>query len=338
MFFTRRKPRVVTVDPWSFLRHVSVENLDKQREKAALAYIDQAYEFFEAAINPRISSRPLLYYYSFLNLAKVVLLHRGVNFPPLVRHGIIDPRVNVKRRLRFEGQTVRMEPARSDHAELFSEFVSALGGSVSAPRTLRVVDLLAQVPGIHRTYCKVTGSLPHFCPVHGLALQSGRRQVWCTLKVNRRDWDVKQTFSTIRGARRFRRFFTQIQSDTAELLKFESLAQAGQTRGVDAGIRRLASGFCDIGLWWVLTGDGYRLYLADFPHSRRLPQLASIHAVMFYLGSITRYKPYDFDRLVARDYAWLVSEFLATQPMQFLYGVASLLAGVDVVRPFGALG
>jgi hypothetical protein len=68
-----------------------------------------------------------------------------------------------------------------------------------------------------------------------------------------------------------------------------------------------------------------------------LPPLASVYAIMFYLGSITRYKPYDFDRIVAGKFTWLIGEFLKTQPAQFVYGVAAHAAGVDVVRPYALL-
>jgi hypothetical protein len=57
---------------------------------------------------------------------------------------------------------------------------------------------------------------------------------------------------------------------------------------------------------------------------------------MFYLGSLTRYKPYDFDKIVTHEYAWLVGEFLNTQPIQFLYGLASTLDGIEVVQPYAA--
>ena len=58
---------------------------------------------------------------------------------------------------------------------------------------------------------------------------------------------------------------------------------------------------------------------------------------MFYLGSITRYRPYDFDRYLAGRSGHLLSEFLATQPNQFIYLLASELAGNQVVVPFSAI-
>jgi len=74
LFYDKRKPRVVTADPWAFLSHLAVTKLDKRREEIANAYIAQGNDFFEAAQNPRFHTRPLLYYYAFLNVVKAALL------------------------------------------------------------------------------------------------------------------------------------------------------------------------------------------------------------------------------------------------------------------------
>ncbi len=65
-----------------------------------------------------------------------------------------------------------------------------------------------------------------------------------------------------------------------------------------------------------------------------LPRLAASYAAFFYLGSITRYKPNDFDKVLEGGFSWVVNELLATEPFQVLYTLASELAGVDVVRPY----
>ena len=92
-----------------------------------------------------------------------------------------------------------------------------------------------------------------------------------------------------------------------------------------------------IGISSILTADGYRHYAALATPARFVPQMAATYAVAFYLGSITRYKPQDFDKIVGSEYHWLVEEFLATAPTQFVYTIASWLADVEVVKPFAAL-
>src|SRR5881409_2856336 len=88
LYFSKKgRPTVITNDIWAYLEYASLKQLPKEAAQQAIAYVDQAFEFYEAASNPRFSSRPMLYYYSFLNLAKVLLLHRRMKFPPLLDHG-----------------------------------------------------------------------------------------------------------------------------------------------------------------------------------------------------------------------------------------------------------
>ncbi len=91
-----------------------------------------------------------------------------------------------------------------------------------------------------------------------------------------------------------------------------------------------------MGVWTILTNYGQRHYFGDFFEPGRLPGLAAIYAVMFYLGSITRYKPYAYESIVER-FSWLIGEFLRTQPAQFLYGIAGVIGGVEVVRPYAVI-
>ena len=92
-----------------------------------------------------------------------------------------------------------------------------------------------------------------------------------------------------------------------------------------------------IGTASILTRGGYRHYLSSIEPRLQLPDLAVAYAIAFYFGSVVRYKPDAFKKIVAGGYSWLVQEFFASAPNQFLYGLASFLAGVDVIRPFGAL-
>jgi len=54
---------------------------------------------------------------------------------------------------------------------------------------------------------------------------------------------------------------------------------------------------------------------------------------MFFFGSITRYHPYMFDRLLTEQQMWLISEFLKTQPKQFLCSVTSRTIESAILKP-----
>lgn len=78
-----------------------------------------------------------------------------------------------------------------------------------------------------------------------------------------------------------------------------------------------------------------RYYLYASPvaeHAHLLPQALSIYAITFYLGSITRYRPQHFAKILLGDFGEFVQEFLSSQPSQFVYLMASDFARRDVAK------
>lgn len=335
-FFRKRQPRIVTADVWALLRHLIARRLSQRQEKVALAYLGQALEFYEAAASPHLGSKPLLYYYCFLNLAKAALLYEGVAIPPVVVHGIGDPKANVRQRVRLEGQHVRIDARHPQHSAVFPEFGALLGDTATDHRTIRVVDVLGQIPSIHRTYCHVAGCAPQFAPIRSIEVLRSQGSVWARLKLQRADTDVSSPLAAIRRQRGFGATLRQVAppNPNGEEVWFETDAIPAPTRRTDAVIAELARRLRQVGIWTILTGSGYRYYLSAIPPRKRLAPLAAPYAAMFYLGSITRYKPHDFDTIIRGGYSWVVGELINTQPTQFLYGLASWLAGVDVVKPY----
>lgn len=333
-FFDGRKPRVVTADPWAFISHLAADELAREQERIASAYIEQAYDFYQAAENPHIGSKPLLYYYSFLNLVKAGILIRGMSLPPTATHGISEARANVRTRLRFEGQAVNIHARASNRSAVLPEFLHLLGHSSPRQRTFKLLQLLGQVPSVHRTFTKVTGQDPNFLPIRRVELEYAEGYVWARLVLSRRDKDVLDVLPVLRKRREFQARLYQVQAQDSSELWFETDFEPGDRRGLDNGIKRLVKQLRELDVAAILTSSGYRFYLTSLTAGSRLPYLAASYAVAFYLGSVTRYKPHDFDKIIAGGYRWLVEEFLATQPMQFIYGLASELAGVDVVRPY----
>jgi YaaC-like Protein len=77
----------------------------------------------------------------------------------------------------------------------------------------------------------------------------------------------------------------------------------------------------------------YYLYVA--PKNGRsavLPQLLSMYLVMFFFGSITRYQPHHFERLIDSKYGAQIEGSLNDIPSQFLYLLASEFLKRDVSK------
>lgn len=335
LFFDHRQQKVVTADPWALLRNFAADIPTNRESDQAGEFITQSQEYFEVGANLHFSSRPLLYYYSFLNLVKAVMLMRGVTLPDRVQHGITDPPSNFRRRFRFEGQRVQIEDFAKTHAHIFPSFMQLLGDSRRYRFTFLVLDLLKQVPSIHRTLVGVTGENENHAPVAFRVMYSRNHGVWVRAMFERGDRDVDMTLPDLRRLRRFGRVFTRKEmagNDTHHV--FESSPVRARTNAIDKAIRRLARRTMTASVSSVLTDAGYRYYLPTTPPRKTLNGIPASLAIFFYLSSITRYRPDVYGKLVGADWEWVIGEFLTTQPLQMLYQLTSIAAGVDVVRPF----
>ncbi len=331
LYFSRRKPRAITADPLTLIEHLALTKLPAALRKDGLAYVEQASDFYEAARNPMSGSKPLLYYYAFLNLMKVLLLVREADIPPAARHGISDPRANFRERFSIDGQRVLISGIAHDHSELFPELVQSLGVPVTGSRNIRVLKVLAQIPAIHRTYLRITGDDPQFVPISRIELMRKKGEMWSRIKVGPLDKATAESFRRLRGRDYFGDVFTQVAS-TDDDAWFETEAINSRGRAAEGAIAELSRQVKSTRIASILTLQGYRYYWSLATEREYLPSLSAPLAAIFYLGSITRYKPADFDKLRASKYGWLCEELLASQPLQLLYMFASEILGVDVVR------
>tara|TARA_A100000171_G_scaffold49334_1_gene58225 strand:+ start:204 stop:797 length:594 start_codon:yes stop_codon:yes gene_type:complete len=90
---------------------------------------------------------------------------------------------------------------------------------------------------------------------------------------------------------------------------------------------------------WCTIGSSppyRRYYLYLCPSSERadlIDQIASIYAVTFYLGSITRYRPTVFRDILDGEHGPRLAEFVVGQASQFIYLMASEFVQRDVTKP-----
>jgi hypothetical protein len=91
-------------------------------------------------------------------------------------------------------------------------------------------------------------------------------------------------------------------------------------------------------LWRAITAEHpfrrYYVYLSD-PGETRLLQPLSVYALMFYLGSLTRYNPPLFRETMEGRYGAFLREFLSSQPQQFVFGLAGEFRRQEVSKATG---
>lgn len=345
LFSQKPKANIIAADPWAFLGDVVFQRLDKMTAPRANAFIDQAYDFYQAAQNTQqIGSKPLLYYYSFLNLAKMALLASGVVLPNSPVHGVKEAPGNSRDRSRFEGHRLSLE--RPSPRNLLPQFAHLFGspGAMSTgktKKTIRVIDVLGQVPSVHRTFAQVREKNEVLLPLKEIQAVRDNGGIWARFVIEKKHWDPGREPKAAVNRIRFSSLFSRKQRDNPadDDIWFESDVIARAGRQTPTMVNELANKLWrpnagGLPLTVILTERGYRYYLLNVPAPSYWHPLVASLAVMFYLGSITRYRPYAFDSALKGDHSWVVWEYLATAAPQFLYVLASQIAQTEVVRPY----
>lgn len=331
---------ITTLDPWRCLQvHIHQSSLKARQQKRALAFLEQAEDFHLAASEPRMASKPLLHYYSFLALAKAFLVvQRGIDLDHGV-HGLSDPAANIRKRLNITSQTVRVpdapspKPGKINRVHVYREFVQQCGFSVPAKAKLaKVVDLLEQTVSISRVTSRTMQTPRRFFSIDSIEFRydSTKKEVWIHFAVLRDD--LAGSSNAASDLRKHTTGFEEVESDCDKSRHFESRVAITYTRSpLDSLSELVRNQWHDI--WSEMIPGGYRFWVSTLPKTKRLSQLAAGYQAMFYFGSVTRYRPDDFHKLADGKHGWMVQEFINTQPLQFIYFLGSGMIGTELAAP-----
>jgi hypothetical protein len=202
------------------------------------------------------------------------------------------------------------------------------------------------LPG-HRLWAGAATKTERFISVRDLLFKENRtaKEVWLSVYLYADDLarlgithQALLTESKLSGS--FREVRLPDDEETVgdrKLICFEQTAPLSYTHLAADKVARLAAN-TKHSFWTIVsTMPPYRrYYLYPGPvaeHSEVLPQLASIYAIMFYLGSITRYRPHQLATILEGRYGAFIEEFISSQPLQFIYLMASEFAQREVTRP-----
>lgn len=329
-FITRG--RTVTTNPWSCMSaHVNMTIEPANKRKRALAFIEQAEDFYRAAANaPRAGSQPLLYYYSFLNLAKAFLVVKTNVSLSRCFHGLKEPPDNIRKRLTITSQQVRVDGHGGGRVKVYRELTKQIGfRAPSSVKDTKLVDLLEQTVAIHPTVCHTLNKKKRFFALRTIEFRTANKEVWIRLNVDKNELAIdKDAPGLIRNQMLS---FEEVESDDRETRCYESEAMKYRVSPREILPKLVESTKKDV--WSVLRPGGYRYYISTIEKNARLAQVSSAYQVMFYFGSIARYRPDDFIKFIEGKHGWLVTEFINTQPIQFTYLLGSSIIDSEMVIP-----
>ncbi|MDC8754686.1 YaaC family protein [Erythrobacter sp. sf7] len=335
---------VFSSDPWNIISHeINKISHDKQRDQA-LAFLAQARDFFNASSESDISAaKPLLLYYSFLNLAKCYISKKTGRVLGRVHHGLSENLPTTQGAIHGEVR-VYVDPQPRD--KVFQLFAEALNSPINNNNgsnnfLIRSEDFLSQILIGHRVFCNGEGLKEKFVSIEDIKYVHDpiTKEIWLRVRYfaddfKRLSYPLTSLSKSLSGGVDWRNVNCDRQQSGRRLIEAETMNVWGYTQRPSQAIGEISKAVR--GLVWrsVISIPPYRKYYVYRPTQAQflMNQLLSIYLATFYLGSITRYKPEEFDKILKSDIGPFVMEFFANQPAQFLYLMASEFAEQEVAR------
>ena len=344
---TRRfglQSRVFATDPWSVIRHSIDQRCAAASKAQAQAFRAQSQDYFRAAeVAGLFTAKPVLLYYSFLNLVKAYVLTKGQRAEYAAAFHGLKERLQPQNGRELLDSVLEAIPSGAN-VNIFDDFLIALKGvGLGGNVTYKVPIILPQLLQGHRLWCAAADENERFIEVARLDLlqDAAAHTLWIVVNIFEDDLTRLGIAHTqvLRGAGlhgRFREVASTEMVGDRRLLKFEQMTPIDYNHRPSDTVPDVVGGIKH-DLWSnVLSVPPYRKYYVYVaPTAERayvLPQLASILALFYYLGSVTRYKPQKIGALLQGDFGAQLEECVVNLPNQFLYLLASEFAKQEVTR------
>ena len=331
--------------PWNIIGHELEKIADANAQRQALAYSNQARDFFSAAQSSDVdAAKPLLLYYSFLNLAKCLVVKKRGTALGEVRHGLSEKLPTTPGAV--HGQ-VSMDITKNPGVSAFVMFAAALGATLPTPAPgnthiqMRSQDFLSQILIDHRVFCHAEGLMERFISLESVQYMHApaTREAWIRARAYADDftrlaYPMTALSKSLNDAQRWRNVKCSDEIDGRRIIEAEMTDVIAYGHRPSQALEQL-SGITRSRLWRSVTAfppyRKYYVYQAS-PAQFLMNQLLTMYLATFYFGSITRYKPEQFDYILRSALGPFVFEFFANQPTQFLYLIASEFMGQEVAK------
>ncbi len=334
--------RLFALDPWAIIRETIQNRCVKPRRAEALATLEQAEDFDVMGTERGTeAAQPLALYYSYMNLAKAFCLLKGTRSTfDQAQHGLKE-RLRGQRRELIDAYLIA-DPTSTTNARNFAELLAALGGpAIGTANNYDLPALLAQILSGHRLWAQAAAKVERFVAVHDLQFWQDTtvHAVWLRIYLVAQDLSrLNVSHQRMLAESGLGTAFREVHSDMPGHVCLEQTKLHVCPNNFAADHLHHLIAKLRPNLWTTVSAippyGRYYIYLsppAEAAH--RLPQLLSMYAVTFYLGSITRYRPHHFQALLRGAYGPRVRDFVSGQPLQFLYLMASEIAGRDIAKP-----
>jgi hypothetical protein len=328
---------LLSANPWSYLsawfsQKIKATNAPKrQRYEKGKYFAEQAESFFEASEHTKLPTKGTLVYYSMLNLVKALLSVRGVDLEVKVEHHGISVPMDTSNELNISAY-----PKGS--ISIFHEFCKALGYPTPHKQSIDIGDIYSQIPEIHEiafTLGHLKNRKRSFLPVNiEFYVNDKKDKAFVEIRYEKKNEVRVPCDKFFKG--KMQNYFKLISENENGCIVYRSKRRKSVT---SSNWPRIYKNICNelkpLRFSSLLTRNGYRYYANLLPGP--LPQLPSVFALMFFIGSIARYKPSLTKELMQGDLYPILAESIESSPKQFLYQITSEITDSVCAIPMAKL-
>jgi len=242
--------------------------------------IRQAYEYYLASIHVSYMTKPLLIYYSHLNLAKAAIAFKN-NCTPPPHHGLTSYR---------EGIDMKCCTATICKG-VFSELGDLTKSNVAEGDVIQADEFCKRIIELLNDYYRYFGKIPVMIPCNITRYAGGT----ISLMIDKKRLEESPNLETILTKKLHSHFAKECYNEAGSLVLKNTFPVPKTEEGMDKyGDLILNQYFC----YSTLHDNRYYLDISE----RHLSQECCYFGLMFILGSVVRYSPillykwiYDFD-------------------------------------------
>ena len=295
------------------------------------AYIRQAKTFYETAELLHHRASPLNYYYSFMNLAKAISLLKTPTFVDRnLTHGISS---------RSRAGGLRMQRVVVTNDGVFKKFYLSTTGKTFAPNSnLRIVDLLSYVSDVRYEYMELGYGHPSSFPAKfAICVDQNKTHAFSVMAIIPFQ---NKVFSVVE--KKILLSFDEVTLRQNELKTIFGISREressyryfeGRQFSVQDPLSKFIAGIHDL-ISENPFSDEHLFYLnrpIRGPKVSTMNEMHAIYVVMYFLGSLVRYRPDLLENMLLTKDAWLLERFIKSAPLTFLRHARNCLDGNDLL-------
>ena len=337
--------KVVTIGPpekylWSSINHLCAHDIIKDvlrhkhkiNDKSNISliannmklYIQQAYEFYEAARFTKPNTAPLFYYYCFLNLSKALIEIKNPNFYMMREnrnHGIGRKR-KWGDKVDLEKEFVIIYKKRGVWHMLLETISGKECPELPDEIKLPIKHLFGLCPEISDEYSKTFNEHSrHFKLQDPLIMQNKlNKERWIKFTVDRDNFKelnyTKKEFINMISSNDSK--YHQVKSKYGLTFEFKKSIKYDDNQ--ERIFETIGDEFNKLNVFTTLHREGLSYSIPVKKDLQiELPQILVLYSILFLLGSLVRYDPHKVSKLQDSKYWILIDGFLNQSRIWLLY-------------------